>query len=113
MTEFCGDGTTNNTSEECDDGNTNNIDTCHNDCTKTVCGDGIRNQPNGNGVNENCDDGGTANGDGCDENCQFEGNVPTVTQWGMVTMSLLLLVGLAVKFRRGLASLECCASRLR
>ena len=33
-------------------------------------------------------------------NCPVPENVPTVSQWGMIVLSLLLLCGLTVKFRR-------------
>lgn len=40
-------------------------------CTKTYCGDGIVQNPNGNGVSEVCDDGNMIAGDGC-YSCQLE-----------------------------------------
>ncbi|MEE9297203.1 MAG: M20/M25/M40 family metallo-hydrolase [Phycisphaerae bacterium] len=98
----CGDGTTNGTAgEECDDGNNDRFDGCDPSCIIEFCGDGIRN--NGRPplvAGEDCDDGGTADGDGCDSDCRFEGSVPTVSQWGMVALATLLLIGLTVKFRR-------------
>ncbi len=36
---YCGDGKTNQASEECDDGNSNNNDACLNNCKKAKCGD--------------------------------------------------------------------------
>jgi cysteine-rich repeat protein/probable HAF family extracellular repeat protein len=53
--------------------------------TPAVCGDG-----NTEGI-EQCDDGNTAAGDGCDERCRLEPPIPTVTVWGAVVMTLLLL----------------------
>ncbi len=66
VTEFCGDGTTNNVNEQCDDGNQDNTDACVN-CQNAVCGDTfIR-----TGF-EQCDDGNLANNDGCNSQCQNE-----------------------------------------
>ncbi len=86
-------------SEQCDDGNLDNNDDCRNDCTvpycgdeivdageqcddgpggsatcdvncmNTVCGDGVVQSPNGEGVFEVCDDGNTDNNDGCSSVC--------------------------------------------
>src|SRR3989344_3346005 len=53
--------------EECDDGNSIDTDSCKNNCTNNICGDGVVNI----GV-EQCDDGNTANGDGCSSTCQNE-----------------------------------------
>jgi cysteine-rich repeat protein len=61
----CGNGIVSGT-EQCDDGNTNNNDACKNDCTLSVCGDGVVYR----GV-EQCDDGalnGTP-GDACSATC--------------------------------------------
>jgi uncharacterized delta-60 repeat protein len=66
VTEFCGDGITNNTDEECDDGDTVNDDACTNTCSLPVCGDGIV-----NGTDE-CDDDNLIDGDGCSAACQIE-----------------------------------------
>lgn len=44
--------------EQCDDGDTNNINECRNNCTKSFCGDGVRNiQFNGYDQREYCDNG--------------------------------------------------------
>jgi cysteine-rich repeat protein len=92
----CGNGITEG-SEECDDGNANDTDSCRNDCTIPVCGDGIVDAQNGetcdppgspaggNGNNctgtctscgdsvvdagEQCDDGNGNNADGCRNDC--------------------------------------------
>ncbi len=46
-------------------------------------------------------DGNTVSGDGCDANCNPDQAIPTVSQWGMIVMSLLLLtVGVIVILRR-------------
>ena len=43
--EFCGDGVIQEQNgEECDDGNDNDNDSCKNDCTANVCGDGVINE---------------------------------------------------------------------
>jgi cysteine-rich repeat protein len=100
--EGCGDGTPTEP-EECDDGNVVENDSCKNNCTLNVCGDGIEftgteecddgNQTSGDGcendctltplvscgnnvldAGESCDDGNNVNGDGCSSNCQIEAN---------------------------------------
>ena len=45
---------------------------CNNECELTICGDGILQQPNGQGQNEECDDGNNVDGDGCNANCFIE-----------------------------------------
>ncbi len=67
----CGNGYV-ESGEQCDDGNTNNTDRCTNSCTRTYCGDGTVNTPNGNNQNEQCDDGNNSSGDGCSSSCQIE-----------------------------------------
>ncbi|MEE9293474.1 MAG: IPTL-CTERM sorting domain-containing protein [Phycisphaerae bacterium] len=52
----CPDGVT-DPGEDCDDANTSEADLCKNSCEFTNCGDGIVQNPNGEGVNEVCDDG--------------------------------------------------------
>jgi len=37
-----------------------------------ICGDGLIQTPNNEGINEQCDDSNTANGDGCSSTCQYE-----------------------------------------
>ena len=73
----CGDGVVDAT-ETCDDGNMKDDDECYskgtpNQCTATVCGDGIEQNPNGNttgGVKfESCDDGNSDDFDGCTTSC--------------------------------------------
>ncbi|MCW7488825.1 DUF4215 domain-containing protein [Leptospira meyeri] len=61
---FCGDSIRQNLFEACEVGGVNSP-ACDSDCTAPVCGDGIRNAPNG----EVCDDGNVANGDGCNSTC--------------------------------------------
>jgi cysteine-rich repeat protein len=52
--------------EACDDGNANEDDSCRNDCTVILCGDGILDP------SEFCDDGNNVNGDGCSAFCTSE-----------------------------------------
>ncbi|MEE9296846.1 MAG: IPTL-CTERM sorting domain-containing protein [Phycisphaerae bacterium] len=59
-----------------------------------LCGNGFRDG------GEDCDDGGTEDGDGCAANCLYEGSVPTVSQWGMMVLSLMLLAGVTIRFGR-------------
>ena len=66
----CGDGQREG-AEECDDGNQEAGDTCTNDCTIAVCGDGVHRtdvQAGEDGY-EACDDGNLINSDGCDTEC--------------------------------------------
>ena len=66
--QACGDLTTNPAAgEECDDGDLDPNDSCKNDCSLNVCGDGVIRT----GV-EQCDDGNTTSGDGCSSTCQTE-----------------------------------------
>ncbi len=62
--------------------------------TITICGDGMV-----EGV-EACDDGNTVDGDGCSSTCELElqTGIPTVSEWGMIVLTLLLLTGIKVKF---------------
>ncbi len=69
----CGNGIVEDI-EECDDGNASNADSCLNDCTASVCGDGIlctdascTSGPNGGP--ETCDDGNFSAGDSCTNQC--------------------------------------------
>lgn len=55
----CGDGAV-DAGEECDDGNADNTDSCSNECTANVCGDGYLYEGE-----EQCDEG-TGNGAGCE-----------------------------------------------
>ncbi|MEE9294114.1 MAG: IPTL-CTERM sorting domain-containing protein [Phycisphaerae bacterium] len=88
----CGDGEL-EPGEECDDGNLINDDRCDDQC-RLECGNKFRNPL------EDCDDGNREDGDGCSSTCEFEGSVPTISQWGMLVLGTLLLIGLTVKFRR-------------
>ena len=57
------------------------------------CGDGVVDD------GEECDDGNAQSGDGCDANCNVEPDViPTVSEWGLMVMALLLLTGIKIKF---------------
>jgi len=56
--------------EECDDGNLIETDTCGMDCKKTKCGDGVKQEPNGQGDTEECDDGNVENQDACSNDCK-------------------------------------------
>ena len=81
---------------------------CVPDCWPGVCyGDGII------WGDEECDDGNLDDGDGCSSTCTVEYGwdctgepsvceqaIPTVSEWGLIVMTLLLLVGLKVKFGR-------------
>ncbi len=66
----CGDGNINVNvglpDEDCDDSGESG--TCNENCTTSVCGDGVLNVTAGEG----CDDGNTDAGDGCDASCQIE-----------------------------------------
>jgi cysteine-rich repeat protein len=65
VTEFCGDGISNDKPfETCDDGNTINTDHCSNTCVSSRCGDGIVQTSV-----EQCDDGNTVNTDACRNAC--------------------------------------------
>lgn len=91
----CGDGIL-DPGEECDDGpdNSNFIrDACRTDCRFARCGDGVRD------AGEECD----GNDDfvcpgGCEE-CVCTLRAPTLSGWGMIILSGLLLAGLSIKFR--------------
>lgn len=92
----CGDGVV-DSGEECDDGNTIAGDGCQSDCTLSLCGNGVLD------AGEQCDDGNVIDGDGCSSTCEVEvpgSTIPTVSQWGLAVMSLLLGVGGKVYFRQ-------------
>ena len=78
----CGDGVTWTGQEECDDGNENDDDACGNDCLLPVCGDG---EVEGS---EQCDDGNNVDLDGCSAECIDE--VPTMSEWGLILLALIL-----------------------
>ncbi len=93
----CGDGNTNEAAgEDCDDAGASS--TCDDDCSAAVCGDGTLNLLAG----EQCDDGNTDDGDTCNADCTLPGAapVPAMSQWGMLLLSILLVVALGTKFRR-------------
>ncbi len=83
--EFCGDGIVNNVTEECDDGGAVAGDGCSDACIVEFCGDGIVNNND-----EECDSGGNLNGT-CSSNCTTLESIPTVSEWGLGIMMLLLL----------------------
>ncbi len=62
---LCGNGLV-DPGEQCDDGNANNNDTCKNNCTLNICGDGVLNP-----ATEQCDDGNQINDDGCTNACKL------------------------------------------
>ncbi len=62
----CGDGYVDE-GEACDDGNGDDSDSCTNQCTAAVCGDGSVYT-----ATEECDDGNLVDGDGCDSTCEIE-----------------------------------------
>ncbi len=63
-TATCGDGYTYLSVEECDDGEDNaDNNSCKQDCTVNVCGDGLQ------GPNEECDDGNQSELDSCLTDC--------------------------------------------
>ena len=51
-------------------------------------------------VGEQCDDGNLENGDGCNAKCQIEIPIPTVSEWGLIVMVLLLLTVGSIIFSR-------------
>ena len=92
---WCGDDVV-DTGEECDTGpdkSDTEPDACRTDCRQSWCGDGVVD------AGEECDDGNAQSGYGCDATCHIEPEViPTVSQWGLTVMALLLLSGLKIKF---------------
>ncbi len=93
----CGDGNTNEAAgEDCDDSGASA--TCDVDCSDAICGDGTLNLLAG----EECDDGNNDDGDLCNADCTLPGAapVPAMSQWGMLLLSILLVVALGTKFRR-------------
>jgi cysteine-rich repeat protein len=101
----CGDGTLNVTAgEACDDGYRDACGSCNVDCTGagagSTCGDGDLCPET-----EECDDGNTDDDDGCSSTCAIP--IPTVSEWGMVVMGLLVLVaGTVVVMRRRTACVQ-------
>ncbi|UCC30611.1 MAG: IPTL-CTERM sorting domain-containing protein [Phycisphaerales bacterium] len=92
----CGDGTLNTTAgEECDDGVDNSDttpDACRTDCKEAYCGDGTVD------TGEVCDDGNTVEEDACTNSC--ERGIPTVSEWGLIALALLLAVAGTALIRR-------------
>jgi len=97
----CGDGIVETGVEECDDGNTAPGDGCSPFCKIEVCGNNIIDP------GEQCD--GTANapcnGEPCRADCTCQplppGPIPTVSEWGLLILALLLLTGAKLCFGRG------------
>ncbi|MCP3979476.1 MAG: IPTL-CTERM sorting domain-containing protein [bacterium] len=61
-----------------------------------VCGNGVREG------DEQCDDGNTTAGDGCSPTCTIEPGtaIPTVGEWGLILLSVMLLGMGVLVFRR-------------
>jgi cysteine-rich repeat protein len=74
----------------CADGcNANNDSDC-----EPICGNGIEEE------GEECDDGNTDETDSCTSECTSRQPVPTVSQWGLVILALLILAAAKVYFSR-------------
>jgi len=104
----CGDGTCNSLCEDCTtclvDCNTcgdgccsagENSCSCPSDCAGACCGNDVVEG------NEECDgtDDDACPG-ACKPSCQCVDEIPAVSHWGMLALSLLLLTGMTVKFGR-------------
>ncbi len=98
-TQGCGNGIV-NTGEECDDGNAIDEDGCTNSCTLPFCGDGIVQ------AGEECDglNNAACDGEECLADCTCTPppptDIPTMSEWGLVVLTLLLLTGAKVYFGR-------------
>jgi cysteine-rich repeat protein len=94
----CGDGIVRGGFEQCDDGNLVNDDGCTNSCTSPICGDGIVQAGN----NEECDGASAEACDGiCLPDCTCEPSaIPTMSDWGLAVLALLLLIGAKLYFGR-------------
>ncbi len=96
-----GDGETCPETETCDDGYVDVCGNCDAACTGpgtgSTCGDG-----NWCPETEACDDGNTDDGDGCSSTCEADLVIPTVSEWGMAVMTLLVLTTGTLVLRRGL-----------
>ncbi len=91
----CGDGVL-DPGEECDSGtgNSNFVqNACRTDCRFARCGDGVRDD------GEECDGSDDHACPGGCEGCLCTLSAPTVSGWGMIILSGLLLSGLSIKFR--------------
>jgi cysteine-rich repeat protein len=82
----CGNGVA-QPGEACDDGNTVNDDCCHNDCTAASPGTGCA--PPAPGV--------------CDGNGHCVAIIPTLSEWSVTLLSLLMLAAVLRYRRRGIA----------
>lgn len=74
LNPYCGDGKVDQ-EEDCDDANGNNEDSCRNNCTYPICGDGITDNQKG----EQCDEWSSGNVDdnqGCSSSCSIELHIP-------------------------------------
>jgi len=98
----CGDNVVNDPSEECDG---TDDDACPGECYPPghphecrcpFCGDAVV------GPGEECDDGNNVSGDGCDENCMLDvlQPIPTVSEWGLVVLGLVLVASAKIYFGR-------------
>ncbi len=67
------------------------------DCTPE-CGNGVQEE------GEECDDGNDDESDACTANCTSQQPVPTVSEWGLVILALLLLAAAKVYFGRRTAT---------
>ena len=92
----CGDGIVRGGFEQCDDGNNVDDDGCTNACTSPICGDGIVQ------AGEECDGlSADACGGACLPDCTCEPSaIPTMSEWGLAVMALLLLIGAKLYFGR-------------
>ena len=58
----------------------------HGEAAASVCGNSVV-EPG-----EACDDGNIEPGDGCDSKCLIETAIPTVSEWGVLAMALLIVL---------------------
>ncbi len=110
----CGDGIL-SPGEECDDGNNSSADGCSGmclvedgwvceipgaPCRQIICGDGLVEGA------EECDDGNLEDGDGCSSTCELDEQptavniIPTLSQWGIIAMAVVLGIVGSVFIRR-------------
>ncbi len=94
------------------DGTPNCNDGCPNDANKIqpgVCGCGVSDVDTDGDTVANCydvcpggDDLVDANGNGTPDDCDSAGAIPTISEWGIVILGLLLLTSAKVAFRRAI-----------
>ncbi len=90
----CGNGIL-DPGEDCDNGSANSnvvANACRTDCLFSRCGDGIRD------TDEECDGNDDFACPGGCEGCHCTMRLPTVSDWGMAILSLLMLAGLTIRF---------------